>query len=254
MARQTGVKFSRPGVSVDRVVDYDSYFYTGWPWLKIIKEGKVFVGSKTTVPNPVGYPCFYMVFGKTTGLREFGISVNSNSLIIDTGGFYPSEDCYYYLFALSLKKPYASDKVNLLGGMAGSRSPYGIKYNPGGVNEGADKLFMINSDFRAPLVHAVVASPNYPLTSWTGSGVEYFFDLPYAPLVFGFSSTDNENFTMATTTAQTPPKTIFPGVGPWGGGSFKAGSVIVSGQASWFGAIVILKNPSDQGAVINVDL
>lgn len=253
---KNGVKFSRPGVSVDQVADYDSYFYSGWPWPRIAAQGDVMVTNSipANVANPMGMPVFYMVYGQTSGLREYGHTINSNSLAINTMGFYPEELVHYYIFTIPLNKNLNTEKVNITGQSAATSSPYGILYNSGGIESGSKKDFSMNSDFRSPLIHAVVYGKAAPLTVWSGSGVEYTFDLPYQPLVFGFASPDNENFTMVNTQAQTPPKLIYPGVGPWVSSPYRSGSVIVSSLDTYYDSIVILKNPYDLGSSVEATL
>lgn len=254
---KNGIKFSRPGTPVDKVADYDSYFYTGWPWPKIIAEGDVFVNSsKARVKNPLGQPAFFMVFGQSTSLRELDGTINSNMLTIGTqSGSYPNELVHYMIFSIPLKSNIQTENINIIGQTAASRSKYGVQFNPSGLNAGTDKDFFLNSDFRSPLIHRTFSGQAAPLTMWTGVGIEYTFDLPYQPALFGFASADGENFTQVTTTAQSPPKIIFPGVGPWAGGGFRAGGVVITApNTNYFNSMVILKNPFSVGASVDVTI
>jgi hypothetical protein len=250
MSDKNGIKFAQPGSDVNTVADYDAYFYNGWPFLKIVDVGTfVGTGDRMSIPHTLKYPPFFMIFAEGSSLYVFESNV-SYSDRIDVEGE-PGVNYQYIIFALPLNKNFDSEVITPIGSTSKDHARQGIQMSNTTVDTGDNREFILNSDFKSPLVHKVIYAPigliNGGDFNGLTDGVRYKFDLPYQPTIFGFYSFGNEGFMQVMITAQSPPKLFYDGVES---GHVDGATIRGFSDEGDYATFVVLKDPNDIGVPI----
>lgn len=215
-----GISLAQPGSKLDKVADYDLYFSSGWPFLRLAETGSVPSSNfpidggqyRVIIPHKLKYPPFVLVWSSSTGLIAFGMNINSVDIQFTSAGV---DTFQYFIFALPLTKSLDTATRNTFGQATGTPLyNYGIRYNEHGIENTDDRDTILDTSFRSPLIHKVINGPvtiqSRPGEAFDGSrGLLYNLDLPYNPLLFAFMSNDNENFIILDTIRPSPPKLAF---------------------------------------------
>lgn len=243
MARPFVVKLAQPGIDVKTASDENLIYNSNWPLLKIYKTGTFITTDDTTTyqvltEHNLGYIPAFCVFTNNsiqdwwnpTGIPQrrseyFGFQplqplMTSSSL---TSGltdviFHGTERYKYYIWALDITKPYLAPTIKVGQQATGHGSRTVFKLAKEGKDMSSSNLedYIIHSDARSPLVHAVfpgVTDTDPTLTS--GYGVTFYHNLGYVPMFFIYQSIFNTDGSSPELFINPPMSyfQIFPGQG-----------------------------------------
>lgn len=222
MAKTFIAKLAQPGIDVKTAGDEHLVYNSNWPLLKIVKQGsfktsEFGTSGKVIVAHDLGYVPFFFYFANTditmwegssavppivdTSRSEFlgntllSPSITDSALLFD-GGIHGSTSVgtiqlYYYIFALDITAPYTAPQIKS-GGVIGPRNTKtAFKLAKPGKDISSSRLedYIVNSDARSPMVHAVYQGVTKPNGSVAGYGFTVTHGLGYIPMFFAFAKT-----------------------------------------------------------------
>lgn len=196
-----GIRVALPGVDVNTAPDYNLVFSSEWPNLKIAANPTVPLPSSSSndvviYTHNLGFVPAAIPFIGLPNTAELSIPLDSLNLsqyiLADTQNIYffgntpPPTDLGLLIFAIDITKPFTAPIINAgysQTAVNNSNVQYGIRVAKVGYDcSNPDvRKFILRSDCRSPMVHAVAPGPVEPVT-----GFSYTHDLPYNPIFFSF--------------------------------------------------------------------
>lgn len=209
------VKLAQPGYDVKTAGDENLIYNSNWPLLPIYKQDSFTSSDWNTEHQPVashdlGYiPAFWWFAntniltwnGATPALDQraefngpvtFFPGITKDRLVFDINPGVASGTIqfYYYIFALDITKPYTAPitKVGAISGGGGNKV-FKLAKPDKDINSKNLEDYVIHSQARSPLVHAVTQQKTAPDGSVGGYGFTFQHNLGYAPMFFAYGKT-----------------------------------------------------------------
>lgn len=169
MSEDFGVKVSQDGAGVLTAADFQLLFSSGWPALKIEKEGSYVITSaadQVIFEHNLGYVPAFFVCDYTSGYSTSNpatnnkIGINKRELkFFSAGGAinYPVK-IYYYVFRLNIELNFTAPIVQQgMESPKGGGGDFGIKIAKEGKSIDSNDLrdFVIHSGTQSPMIHQV---------------------------------------------------------------------------------------------------
>lgn len=206
------VKLAQPGIDVKTAGDENLVYNSNWPLLKIYKQGQVSIDAQSSrlkiVDHNLGYVPAYWYVSNTniqvtvnspvpvddtraqwSGPVYFPPTIDKTSLYYDPGNNTDKgpNKFYYYIFALDIETPYLAPQIKS-GGVIGPRNTKTVfKLAKQGKDISSTDLedYVINSDARSPMIHAV-----QPLVLDSSGSATFYHNLGYIPMFFAYFRAD----------------------------------------------------------------
>lgn len=248
-----GAKFSQAGTDINKASDHEIHFTSEWPAMKVIAGGHVSAtvdgsslsGSVFYTHNLGFVPAFIpYVYDSATGTYQIFraiMSVDKENVYWHNGGGggggIRNVEYGLYVFAIDIEKNFVAPKVNPNPDIAGGTGEaYGIKIAKEGLKVTSLDMqdFLVNTEGRSPLVHAVsFGLATEPSGFGTTKNFSYTHDLPFNPMFLTYIERSGfpgryfitNNFAGTTTSGST--------------------ITLTSIDNGYRGSIVVLKNPFD---------
>lgn len=199
-----GIKFADAGNDISRVADYDLHFSSEWPTVHVLTGGTV---TKTVADGDIFYehdlgftPAFmpyvynsadssYEIFRAILAADKRYIYFHSGG-VGGGGGGATSQKYGLFIFNIDITKNFTAPKANpTVAAPSADNSGYGVKMTDGIASVRSDDMqdYKMNTDGRAPLIHAVAHGYGTEAGS-TGSvkNFSYTHNLPYNPMFIPF--------------------------------------------------------------------
>lgn len=225
MAKPFVVKLAQPGFDVKTTGDENLIYNSNWPLLKTYKSGNVTISDWSVHSTPVishdlGYVPAFWYFANTTlesevsgvpvianrsefnGPVRFFPGITDSKLVFDIqdGAGQGVVKFQYYIFALDITKPYTAPQIKV-GEQGGGRGDTVFKLALPGKDANSTALedFVVHSDARSPLIHAVFPGKTVADSSVSGFGFSFTHGLGYIPMFFAYVKTGVFGVDNATT-------------------------------------------------------
>lgn len=239
-----GIKVALPGLDATTAPDYQLLFSSQWPNIKIFNTVIVSIQSVATLDNNnniiyqhgLGFPPAVVPF-TMNNQAEIGtgtIGEATGVLSVDDQNVYlvsatPPSSMGLLIFYIDITQPFTAPIVNTGGSQpiaTNATLKYGIRIAKANktVSDPDVRNFVLRSDCRSPMVHAVVQG-----IIGAGQQFVYQYDLLYNPIFFAYIQVPNTN--------QYAFANSYSAIGTVGS------SITVGGIAGLAVSIVILQDP-----------